>query len=173
MITINAIVAVNNDWGIGLGGVQTIVIPEDRRYFKKITDGGVVIAGRKTFEDFRKPLPNRKNIILTQDRTFEAEGAIIAHSVDDVLAEVTEDAPDRVFIIGGGEIYRLFLPLCTQAYVTRFYATPPSDTYFPDLDASPDWTLERCDFGIRSSELGVDYSFYVYRNNDKAEDNYV
>jgi len=104
MITINAIVAVNSDWGIGINGAQVIVIPGDRSFFKRLTEGGVVIAGRKTFEFLRKPLPNRKNIILTQDRTFRADGVIIAHSVDGVLAEISEDAPDRVFVIGGGEI---------------------------------------------------------------------
>ena len=154
----------NTDWGIGLGGTQTIVIPEDRRYFKRITDGGVVIAGRKTFEDFRKPLPNRRNIILTRDRIYKVDGAVIARSVDEVLAEVAGDPPDNVFVIGGGEVYRLFLPLCTLAYVTKIDAAPLSDTFFPDLDNMPGWSLESCDSGFLDLESRLGYSFNVYRS---------
>jgi len=160
----NAIVAVNKDWGIGFGGTQTIVIPDDRRYFKRLTQEGVVISGRKTFEDFRIPLPNRKNVILTRDRAFKADGAVILHSVDEVLAEVAEDDPNKVFVIGGGEIYRLLLPFCAYAYVTKIEATPPSDTYFPNLDALPGWRHEGGEPGPRNPEFGIDYSFNVYRN---------
>jgi len=161
----NVIVAVNADWGIGYNGTQTIVIPEDRRYFKKLTEGGVVIAGRKTYEDFRRPLPNRKNIILTRDKAFKADGAVVLHTVDEVLAEISGHDTEKVFVIGGGDIYRLLLPLCSRAYVTKIEAAPPSDTFFPSLDDLPGWTLENSEFGMRNSELSVDYSFNLYTNN--------
>jgi dihydrofolate reductase len=160
----NAIVAVNSDWGIGLGGTQSIVIPEDRRHFWRLTNGGVVIAGRKTFGDFGKPLSGRKNIILTRDCSFKADGAVVVHSTDEVLSEVAGDDPDKVFIIGGGEIYRMFLPMCKLAYVTKIGAAPESDTFFPDLDALPLWTLESSECGMLSAELGIGYSFNAYRN---------
>ena len=137
----NLIVAVNSDWGIGWNGTQTIVIPEDRRHFVDTTKGGVVIVGRKTFEDFRKPLPNRKNVILTSDRGFRAEGAVVAYSVAEVLSEVSGDDPDKVFVIGGESVYRLMLPMCRRAYVTKIQASPPSDTFFPNLDEMPDWSM--------------------------------
>ena len=143
----NAIVAVNSDWGIGFEGSQVFEIPDDRRRFRRLTDGGVVIAGRKTFENLPEPLPNRKNIVMTQDSAFKAKGVVIAHSVDEVLAEIADENPDKVFVIGGGEIYELFLPLCDYAYVTKIDITLPSDTFFPDLDILPGWSFVRREFG--------------------------
>jgi dihydrofolate reductase len=169
----NVIVAVNGDWGIGYNGAQTIIIPEDRRYFRKVTDGGVVIAGRKTFTDIQRPLPNRKNIVLTRDARFKAEGAVVTRSVGEVLSEISGDDPDTVFVIGGGSIYELFLPLCARAYVTKIEATPLSDTFFPNLDALPEWSLES-EFKIQNSNYndtvgaGISYSFCLYKNNNAA-----
>ena len=154
----------NSDWGIGCDGKQTIVIPEDRNYFREVTDGGVVIVGRKTFESLGMPLFDRRNIILTQDKDYRADGAITVHSAEEVLAEVAGDDPESIFVIGGGEIYKLFLPLCLQAYVTKIEASPASDTFFPDLDDLPEWSLES-EFGIRNPEPGISFSFCTYRNN--------
>jgi len=170
----NAIVAVNSDWGIGLGGVQAPVISEDRRRFRVLTDGGVVIAGRKTFEHLPEPLPNRKGIVLTRNPAYVADCVTIAHSPDEVLKEIADHSPDKVFVIGGGEIYRLFLPLCTYAYVTRIDIALPSDAFFPDLDSLPGWSLERRESGIWNSEFGIDVNMGLglpYRaasNNDEG-----
>jgi len=163
----NAIVAVYSDWGIGFEGKQPIVIAEDRRFFSEMTGGGVIIAGRKTFEEFSGRLSNRKNIILTQDKDFAAEGVIVAHSVDDVLAEITGDTADRIFILGGAEIFRLFMPMCTTAYVTKIEATPESDAFFPNLDELPDWSLTQR--GAVNESNGVRYSFNIYRYKHVAK----
>jgi len=165
----NAIVAVYSDWGIGYNGGQTIVIPEDRKRFREITDGGVVIAGRKTFGELRRPLPNRRNIVLTRDCAYAQDGVEIAHSAGEVAALVAEEDPERVFVIGGGEIYRLFLPMCEFAYVTRIDASPQSDTFFPNLDELPGWSLEGA---------APQSSYHKYRNNNTQilthkGDNYV
>ena len=157
------IVAVNSDLGIGYNNTQSIVIPEDRRNFHALTKGGIVVAGRKTFEDFGRPLTNRKNIILTHDRKFKAGGVIAAHSVDEVLAIIAEYDSNNVFIIGGGSVYIQFLPMCTLAYVTKIDAAPPSDTYFPSLDELPGWSLETQGETLESK--GLRYSFNLYRNN--------
>ena len=159
----NIIVAVNSDWGIGYNNTQTIVIPEDRKNFNNMTHGGTVIAGRKTFEDFGTPLPNRKNIILTHDRKFKVKGVIAAHSIDEVLALVGDDDTEKVFVIGGGSVYKQFLPMCSCAYVTKIEADPPSDTYFPNLDKLPGWSLEKQ--GETFISRGVKYSFDRYINN--------
>ena len=158
----NIVVAVNSDWGIGYNNTQSIVIPEDRMHFKELTDGGVVIAGRKTFKDIGRPLANRKNIVMSRDRSFKAAGVFVEHSVDAVLTMIADDDTDNVFVIGGGSIYELFLPMCSVAYVTKIEAAPPSDTYFHNLDESPIWSVasqgEACESG------GVRYSFVVYEN---------
>lgn len=165
----NAIVAVNKDWGIGCGGTQSIVIPEDRRRFKTLTEGGAVIAGRKTFSDFGKPLPGRKNIILTNDPEFTADGAIIAHSVGDILAGIAGIPPEKVFVIGGESVYSLLLPLCDYAYVTRIDAEPESDTFFPNLDELPEWSVaeegERTGYSMtwKNQATVIGYTFVRYR----------
>ena len=160
----NIIVAANSDWGIGLGGTQQIVLPEDRRHFREITGNGAVIAGRKTLEDFPggKPLPNRKNIVFTRRGDFRVDGAIVVHSVAELFPEISNDDPDKVFVIGGGSIYNLLLPFCVFAYVTRIDAAPPADTFFPDLDAMPNWLLESKSEPQKSGE--VSYSFELYKN---------
>lgn len=166
----NIIVAVNSDWGIGFNGTQSIVIPEDRRRFKELTEGGVVITGRKTFDDFFGLLPNRKNIILTRDKNYKVDGAVISFSIDDALAEVSDDPAEKVFVLGGESIYKSLLPKCAFAYVTKIEAAPPSDTFFPNLDELPDWVV--VDEGpkrghkvySKNHEDVISYSFVLYKN---------
>ena len=159
----NAIVAVNSDWGIGYGDTQSIVLPEDRVFFREKTSGGTVIVGRTTFEDFGKPLPDRKNIVLTRDSNFKASGILIANSVDEVLALVADEDASRVFVIGGGSIYNMLLPLCSWAYVTKIEAAPLSNVFFPNLDELPGWVLEVKGETLESN--GIRYSFNRYLNN--------
>ena len=165
----NIIVAVNSDWGIGYNNTQTIVIPEDRRHFRKITTGGTVVVGKKTFEEIGRPLPNRKNIVLTRDEKYRHRGVLVAHCADEVLAMISEEETDKVFIIGGGIIYNLFFPMCKYAYITKIQAAPLSDTYIPNLDASTDWTL------VTQSETGestgIFYTFNLYKNTALNEKN--
>ena len=162
----NAIVAANADWGIGCGGTQSIVIPEDRQHFKNITNGGVVIAGRKTFEDFGRPLPNRRNIVLTRSESFSAQGIIAVRSLPQLMAAIDGDDPAGVFVIGGESIYRALLPMCEYAYVTKIDAAPPSDTFFPNLDEMPEWEIAEQGplHAFEMKEKTVYYSFIIYKN---------
>ena len=156
----NVVVAVNSDWGIGYNNSQSIVISKDRSHFKKLTDGGILITGRKTFEDLGRPLPNRKTIVLTRDKKFNAKGVIAAHSVDEVLLKISDEDTGKVFVIGGASVYNLLLPMCSIAYVTKIEAAPPSDTFFPNLDEMPEWRLE--DQGESLTSGNVRYSFNRY-----------
>ncbi|MCL2226892.1 MAG: dihydrofolate reductase [Oscillospiraceae bacterium] len=160
----NVIVAVNADWGIGFGGKQPIVLPEDRKFFRERTTGGVIIAGRNTFEDFPGVLPERKNIILTRDKSFKADGATVLHAIEEVLSEIAGTDPSKVFVVGGGNIYSQFLPLCKTAYVTKIEAAPQSDTYFPNLDILPSWALVHVGERKESAEGNMKYSLSVYRH---------
>jgi len=162
----NIIVAVNSDWGIGHDGQQAIVIPEDRRHFKEITDGGIVIVGRKTYDVIGGPLPNRRNIVMTRDRRYKAAGATVAHSVERVLEEIASADPEKVFVVGGGEIYSLFMPMCNTAYVTKIEATLSSDTYFPNLDEMHEWTLKST--GMTHESGGARYRFLEYKRSTKC-----
>ena len=162
-VLLNAIVAVNADWGIGLCGKQTVVIPEDRRYFKKLTDGCAVIVGRKTFESLGSLLLNRSCIILTHDTSYKTGYAVVVHTLAEVLAVAQGYDAEKVFVIGGENVYRQLLPFCVFAYVTKINVRPLSDAFFPNLDSLPGWE-PLCVGGINESG-GLWFSFNIYRNN--------
>ena len=161
-----AIAAVTVGWGIGCKNVQSPVLPEDRRHFLKTTSGGIIIAGRKTFEEIGRPLPERKNIILTRDNDFKAIGVVAARSVDEALALISGEDPEKTFVIGGGAVYEQFMPMCSCAHITKIEASPPCDTFFPNLDELPGWSLARQGDILESA--GIRYSFNLYINNAMA-----
>lgn len=154
------IVAVYEDWGIGKDGTQPIALTADRKFFRETTRGATVIVGRRTVEDFpgKKPLPGRENVVLTRGNP-DLPGFTVCHSPEEAVA-LTKDGR-RVMVIGGGSIYKQMLPLCDTAYVTKVHCTPESDTFFPDLDADPAWTLAEV---LQSGEEnGVAYEMCLYK----------
>ena len=154
------IVAVYDDWGIGCCGTQPIALSADRKFFRQTTKGAMVIVGRRTLEDFpgKQPLPGRINVALTRS-SQPIPGFTLCHSPQEAAA-LAETAP-RAFVIGGGSVYRQLLPLCDRAYVTKVHCTPGSDTYFPNLDESPEWELETV---LQSGEeKGIGYEMCLYR----------
>ena len=138
---ISAIVAVDNNWGIGFNGDLLEHIPEDLKYFKELTSGHCVMMGRKTWDSLpKKPLPDRLNIVITsQERHFGEMTAFI--SLSEAVSRMTHiDSDEEWFIIGGGQIYEELLPLCDRVYVTKIYKNHDQvDTYFPNLDKSDEW----------------------------------
>lgn len=106
-------------------------IPEDLKRFKQITSGHPIIMGRKTFESIGQPLPNRKNIVVTHDKDYFAEGITVVHSVEEALKEA--EGTDEVFIIGGGQIYQEAIKLADKLYLTVIEGNPEADTFFPDF----------------------------------------
>ena len=160
----NAIVAVSLDWGIGKGNDLLFHISSDLKRFRAMTSGGTVIMGRKTLDSMPggTPLPKRRNIVITRNQAFARDGVEIAHSVEEAVALVQQDDPERTWVIGGGEIYKAMLPYCRMCYVTRVYARPACDVFFPDLDAMHNWQLFRSEPIL--TEDGLDYQFVDYRN---------
>lgn len=157
------IVAVDANWGIGKDGDLLHPISADLKYFRRKTTGNVLVMGRKTLESFpnKKPLPNRVNIVLTNNKNYEAEGIVLCHGIDE-LPEVLKAYEDKqIFIAGGGTIYEQLLPLCETAYVTKIYETYEADTVFPNLDENPAWEL--AEKGELQEENGVQFSFDIYR----------
>lgn len=153
------IVAVYADWGIGKDGTQPVALSADRKFFRQTTRGATVIVGRRTTEDFpgQKPLPGRKNIALSRSQS-EIPGFILCDSPENAVKMTEND--ENVFVIGGGSIYRQMLPYCDTAYITRLDIAPESDTFFPDLDADPGWTLAE---EIQSGEeAGIGYRMCRY-----------
>lgn len=154
------IVAVYDDWGIGKDGTQPIALSADRKFFRETTRGAMVIAGRKTAADFPggKPLPGRVNVVLSKTAQ-ELPGFTVCQSPEEAIA--LAQTAERAMVIGGGSIYRQMLPLCDKAYVTKVHCTPESDTFFPNLDEDPDWTLAKI---LQSGEEnGIAYEMCLYQ----------
>ena len=139
----NLIVNADKNWGIGRENQLLVHIPNDMKMFRQTTTGKVVVMGRKTLESFPNgmPLPKRTNIVLTTDQDYDGRGAIVVHSEDELFEELKQYADEDIFIIGGESIYRMMLPYCDTAYVTRLDYAYDADTYFPDLDARKEWEI--------------------------------
>ena len=159
------IVAVGADWGIGKEGDLLFSIPEDMKYFRTMTQGKVVVMGRKTLESLPggKPLKNRTNLVLSQNPDYTVEDAQVCQSIDEVRKAVRAYAEDDVMVIGGAGIYRALLPYCKRAYVTHVDAIAPADTYFPDLTKEPGWALAQT--GEPQEHEGLRYRFCMYENS--------
>lgn len=139
----NIIVAVDKNWGIGYKNSLLVSIPEDMKFFRNETAGKVVIMGRRTLESFPGglPLKNRTNIVLTKNRNYRAKGAVVLHSVEEILEEVKSYPAEDVYVIGGDSVYRQFLPYCNVAHVTRIDHAYEADAWFPDISSMPQWVL--------------------------------
>ena len=135
-----AIAAVDRNWAIGYQGQLLVHISEDMKNFRRLTAGKTVIYGRKTLETFphAKPLPRRENIILSRNPSYTVEGAVIVHSVEELLASLPENTDD-VIVIGGDSVYRALLPYCDTAVITKIEQDFAADAWFTDLDRDPDW----------------------------------
>ena len=168
---LGAIVAVCDDWGIGLGGDMVVRNRADMRHFVATTRGHTVVMGRKTLESFPggRPLKDRRNIVLTRDEGFERPGVEVVHSLDEALAAI---AGEEAWVIGGGEVYRQLLPWCARAVVTKNHCVRPVDTFFPDLDADAAWELvqetEPARIAAGEGDEGVLFSFCTYRRRAGA-----
>ena len=154
------IVAVYEDWGIGKDGTQPVALSADRKFFRETTRGAMVIAGRRTIDDFpgKKPLPGRVNVALTRSNC-QIPGFTVCNSPEQAQ-QLAKDAV-RAFVIGGGSVYKQMLPMCDTAFVTKVYAKPESDTFFPNLDEDPQWELAQV---LQSGEEdGIRYEMCLYR----------
>lgn len=156
------IVAVDNNWGIGYKNDLLVRIPNDQKFFREKTTGNVVIMGRKTLESFPegKPLKNRTNIVITSDKSYKVDGAIVVHSIEEALRKIKNIPIENVFVIGGSSIYRQMISLCDTIYVTKISRTFEADTYFPNLDEMDEWKITS-----ESEEMiynGMIYKFSKY-----------
>lgn len=139
----NLIAAVDKNWAIGKNNELLVSIPNDMKMFRQMTTGKVVVMGRKTLESFPNglPLKNRVNIVLTKNQNYQVKGAIIVHSVEEVLEELKKYDSEDVYVIGGGQIYRQMLPYCDTAHMTKIDHAYEADAYFPNLDENEEWKI--------------------------------
>ena len=161
----NAIVVVDKNWAIGREGGLLFSLPTDMKRFRSLTLDGTVILGRKTLDSFPggRPLPRRRNIVITRNVDFDREGSEIVASPAAAaeLAAGTED--DKLWVIGGGSVYAALLSRCKRAYLTKVDAAAEgADTFFPNLDKLPGWEIEAVSEPV--TENGVTYRFVDYIN---------
>lgn len=176
---ITAIVAADKNYGIGRNNELLISIPEDLKRFSRITSGGYVIMGRKTYESLPKhPLPKRINIVITRNGTDKIEDADLKKPAFVTLETVQEwlktihiktkaekKGSVKVAVIGGGQIYAELLPYCEELYITKvFHAFEDVDTYFPNIDYMSEWDLINADEVMEHD--GINFQYRRYKNTD-------
>lgn len=139
----NIIVAADKNWAIGNRNSLLVKIPRDQKFFQEMTTGKVVVMGRKTLESLpqKQPLKNRTNIVLSKDKNYRVNGAIVLHSLEELLEELKKYDDEDIFIAGGESIYRQMLPYCNTAHVTKIDYAYEADTHFPNLDELPEWQI--------------------------------
>jgi dihydrofolate reductase len=134
-------------------------IPEDMRRFRELTMGKPCIMGRKTWESLpKKPLPGRLNIVVTRDRRFAAEGAVVVHSFDEAVTRAEAESASETAVIGGEEVYRAALPRADVIYLTEVLAEFPGDARFPVLDPH-EWRETAREDHV--SARGLPYGFLI------------
>lgn len=162
---ISIIVAIASDGGIGRDGQLLFRISDDLRRFRRLTTGHTVIMGRKTFESFPSgPLPDRRNIVVSRNPDYHAQGALTAASLPEAVGMAGDD--DEIYIIGGGEIYRQALPLADRLDVTLIMATAAggADTFFPEINPD-EWRQAKMSELMTDPKSGVKYRFVTYLRN--------
>lgn len=157
MIILIAAAAQNN----ALGKNNDLVwhLPDDFKRFKALTTGHHIIMGRKTFESFPKPLPNRTHIVISRQEGYTAEGCIVVDSLEKALEIGPKN--ENVFIIGGGEIYKIGLPFADKIELTRVFETFEADVFFPEINLNQ-WKLEREEFHSKDEKHQYDFSYQTF-----------
>ncbi len=161
---ISIIVAVSEDWGIGKDNELLWKISDDLKRFKKLTMGNAVIMGKKTWESLpKRPLPGRKNIVLTDNPDECVECSVTAYSIEDALSKCEKG--EEIFIIGGGSVYRQFMPLADRLYITHVHKNAPADIYFPEIDTNTWKVVNREEFPS-SETTSIPYTYIIYERKE-------
>ena len=162
---ISIIVAVSDDWGIGKNNDLLWHIPEDLRRFKSLTMGKCIIMGKRTWESLpRKPLPGRNNIVITDIPGECIDCSVTAYSIEDALGKC--DGDKEAFVIGGGSVYRQFMPIADRLYVTHVHLKAPADIWFPKIDKRK-WKVVQKEEHISEDEKKIPYSYVIYERKGR------
>ena len=163
------IVAVDEKWGIGKNGDLLLSIPDDMLYYRATTRGKVVVMGYTTLLSLpgSKPAPGRLNLVLADIEGLRIPGAVVCGSMEQLIRLIGCFAPDDVFDVGGGSMYRQLMPYCSGAHITKMRFDGAADTFIPNLDREPGWSVKS--ESEHKEHEGVYYSFVEYSNNDPKE----
>lgn len=166
---VSAIVAAARNRVIGKDNQIPWYLSSDLKYFKRTTLEHHVIMGRKSFESIGRPLPKRTNIIITRDPYFVASGCLVARSLPEALALAYDNGETEAFIIGGGMIYNLSIPLLDKLYLTEVDASPEGTVYFPEIDFT-EWHLLSSESHPADEKNDHPYTFKVYERIGSEEE---
>ena len=151
---ISIIAAIAQNRAIGKNNKLLWDIPQDLQRFKRITSGHPVIMGQNTFESLGRPLPNRTNIVLTFDKSFQAPGCIVVYSFEEATKIASEKDKEEIFFIGGGQIYAQAIKLADKLYLTLVEGEYDADTFFPDYS-----DFKKTVFEEKRESAGYKYKF--------------
>ena len=162
----NLIAAVDKNWAIDRNNKLLVSIPDDMKFFRETTTGKVVVMGRKTLESFpgKKPLKNRVNIVLTSDNSYQVDGAVIVHDMDELHEELKKYDSQDIYVIGGESIYRQLLDECDVAHITKIDFSYEADAWFPNLDEKEEWVVT----ADSEEQTYFDLEYYFYKYEKKA-----
>lgn len=135
-------------------------LPEDLKFFKRVTMGHPIAMGRKTHESIGRVLPGRENIIITRQKGYESEGCTVFYSIEDFVKYCREQS-DEIFVIGGAEIFKETFPYADRLYITHIHEKFAGDTFFPEFDPKQ-WEQISCEKGIKDEKNPYDYEFRIY-----------
>ncbi|HOA91456.1 MAG: dihydrofolate reductase [Bacillota bacterium] len=162
---LSIVVAVGKNNIIGKENGLLWHLPNDLKHFRKITEGHTIIMGRKTFESIGRVLPNRRHIVLTRSSDFQVEGVEKASSIEEVLKLVENE--EEAFVIGGGEIYRQFLPLVQRIYMTEVDIEKDADVFFPAID-SLEWKVVEEEPGVLDERNTIPHRFLILERVERS-----
>lgn len=162
---INMIACMGKNRAIGKNNQMPWKLPADLKHFKKITTPFTVVMGRKTYESIGKPLPDRINVILTTDKNYQAEGCTVYHDIPTLIENEFVEEGNTIFVIGGAEIYKQFLPYANKLYVTIIEEEFEADAYFPEINLK-EWEQISFEKGIKDEKNKYDYNFYEYKRKE-------
>ncbi|WP_348824368.1 dihydrofolate reductase [Flavobacterium aestuarii] len=157
MIIMIAAVAENS--ALGKNNELVWHLPNDFKRFKSLTTGHHIIMGRKTFESFPRPLPNRTHVVITRQKDYQPEGCIVVDSIEKAIEVCPENKTS--FIIGGGEIYNLGLPFADKLEITRVHHSFEADAFFPEINPD-DWTEIQSEFNPKDDKHQFDYTYQTF-----------
>jgi len=155
---VSFIVAMDRNRVIGRNGKLPWRLSADLKHFKAVTMGKPIIMGRKTHESIGRPLPGRENVVITNDRGYQAPGCTVLHSMECVFAKFNN--VDEILIMGGADLYRQLFDRAARIYLTEVHAELEGDTWFPEFDRESWAEIERQDFKA-DGKNEYDYSFVV------------
>ena len=162
---ISIIVAASANNVIGAQGDLPWRLSDDLKRFKTVTMGKPIVMGRKTWESIGRALPGRRNIVITRQQNFAAEGCDVVQSTDEAI--VAAGDVDEIMVIGGSEVYALFLPVAQRLYLTRVHADVNGDAFFPAVDED-EWQLVSDEARAADSRNEFDFSFRIYERKDRS-----